>query len=61
MLTFFLMLCMLSIGFLAGIIATVAFVAYLETRPDTDEPQETDGYMSKINTPEGQRYHAQKH
>lgn len=61
--TLFVMLCMLVIGFLSGIIATVAFVSYLESKP-TDQPTPVktadDAYMSMIDTPEGILYHSQK-
>lgn len=60
--TLFVCLCMLVIGFLSGIIATVGFVAYLETKPapaKTPEPTDSD-YMSKIDTPEGIEYHSRR-
>jgi hypothetical protein len=60
--TVFVMFLMLCIGFLAGIIATVGFVAYLETKPTTETPDKKSGpqYMSKIDTPEGIKYHSQR-
>lgn len=60
--TLFVCLCMLVIGFLSGIITTVGFVAYLESKPPVEETQEKSDsdYMSKIDTPEGIEYHSRR-